>query len=134
MKIFSCDDRRDRMRRSMFLLVAAVSSLLLHAAAVPAAEESAGATRVVTRTSVPVKLANRIIIELYGPIAGYSAEARAKSATERIEKVLETGGYPEVKFESVDDVRATRVLLGGQHMFLVTPIDIDSQAGETTPI
>lgn len=112
----------------------ASSSLLLIVALAPAADEPANFPHPVMRSSFPVKVANRTVIELYGPIAGYSAESRAKAAIERIQKVLEAGGDPAITFESVEDGKATRMLLGGQHILLVTPVDIDAQAGETTPI
>ena len=99
-----------------------------------AVEESAPAARAIERSSAPVTIANRTVIRLYGPIAGYSAEFRARGATERIGKALEAGGEPAVTFEAAEDGKATRVLLGGQQMFLVTAVDIDTQAGETTQI
>lgn len=86
------------------------------------------------RQSAPVKVANRKIIDLRGPIAGYSAEERAAAATERIARVLGENPNPQVSTEPAEQGIATRVLIGGSHAFLVTPVDIDPQAGETTEL
>jgi small-conductance mechanosensitive channel len=88
----------------------------------------------VARQVASVKIANRMIIELRGPIAGYTAERRAQETMQRIDKALETETYPKITFEAMDELGATRVLLGGKHMFLVTKIDIDQSAGETTSV
>jgi small-conductance mechanosensitive channel len=82
------------------------------------------------RDSAPVKVANRTIIVLRGPIAGYSAAERAAMTRERIERALDAESLPAVSLEQTAD-GMTRVRLGGAHAFLVTPIDIDTQAGET---
>ena len=82
------------------------------------------------RQSAPVALANRTIIVLRGPIAGYSAQERAASAKRRIDDVLATSESPAVT--TVDEEDGTRVLLDGKPAFLVTRIDIDPQVGETT--
>jgi small-conductance mechanosensitive channel len=87
------------------------------------------------RQSMTVKVANRAIIKLYGPIAGHSAEERAASTMERIDRVLATTPDAKATVEEAPEYgNATRVSLGGSHAFLVTPIDIDEQAGETTQI
>ena len=82
------------------------------------------------RDSAAVKVANRTIIMLRGPIAGYSAAERAAMTRERIERALEAEGLPAISLEQTTD-GMTRVRVGGAHAFLVTPIDIDTQAGET---
>src|SRR5215831_18431665 len=82
------------------------------------------------RQSAPVDLANRTIIVLRGPIAGYSARERANSATRRIDSVLESEESPAVSTEDTAD--GTQVLLGGKLAFLVTRVDIDPLIGETT--
>jgi small-conductance mechanosensitive channel len=84
------------------------------------------------REGVPVRVANRTIIVLRGPIAGYTAEERAKGTMGRIEQALASGQFPEITYADMTEEKATRVLLGGSHAFLVTQIDIDAQAGETT--
>lgn len=98
-------------------------ALLLLPVALPA-QESAG------RQSTPVVVANRTIIVLRGPLAGYTSEERARGAIERIEAALEADPKAEVSLGEHE--AGTRVLIGGQHGFLVTPIDIDRDAGETT--
>ena len=82
------------------------------------------------RQSVPVVLANRTVIVLRGPIAGYSAQERASSVQQRIRAILDSDKSPAVSTEDTED--GTQVLLGGKLAFLVTRIDIDPQLGETT--
>jgi small-conductance mechanosensitive channel len=101
-------------------------------AADPAAPAVPEAT--VARQSAPVKVANRLVIELRGPIAGYSAQERATNTMERIGRILEAQPNAQVSTESAEGGIATRVLLGGSHAFLVTPVDIDPQTGETTAL
>jgi small-conductance mechanosensitive channel len=84
------------------------------------------------RQSAPVVVANRTVIVLRGPIAGYSAEERVRAASERIEQALDAEPYAQVSFEETD--AGTRVLLGAKLAFMVTRIDIDANAGETTTL
>ena len=77
-------------------------------------------------------VANRQIIILRGPIAGYTARERAMGSMERIERVLAADGNAKVTTEDVP--QGTQVVLGGRLAFLVTPIDIDAHAGETTQL
>ena len=85
------------------------------------------------RQSATVKVANRTIIVLRGPIAGHTAEERAKATMERIELILASTPNPKITFKDEEaEVKATRVLLGGHHAFLVTFIDIDKESGVTT--
>jgi len=104
-------------------------SLLAAAALAPLAAPAQEAQR----QRAPVVIANRTIIDLRGPIAGYSAEERASATTGRIERLLadvEPGAA--VTFEDIDT--GTRVLVGGRFAILVTKVDIDTSAGETTQI
>jgi small-conductance mechanosensitive channel len=84
------------------------------------------------RQSAPVVIANRTIIHLRGPIAGYSAEERARGATQRIEATLDSEPYAAVSF--AESEAGTRILVGGNIGFVVTKIDIDPQTGETTSL
>jgi small-conductance mechanosensitive channel len=116
-------------------LLALFAALLLQPVATPAVAANAPpeATPVV-RQSSPVKVANRTIIVLRGPIAGYTAEERATNTMERIAAVLAEQPNPQVSFEPAEEGLATRVRLGGSHAFLVTGIDIDAAAGENTKV
>jgi small-conductance mechanosensitive channel len=105
----------------MDLRILAFAALLVPLAL--AAEEAA-------RQSAPVVIANRPVIVLRGPIAGYSAEERARGAVERIEAALDSNANAEVSFGEYET--GTRVRVGGRHAFVVTAIDIDPDAGETT--
>lgn len=84
------------------------------------------------RESASVVVANRVIVVLRGPIAGYTAEERARNSIQRIEHALEAKPDPVVTLE--DHENGTRVSVNGAHAFLITKIDIDEQAGETTRI
>jgi small-conductance mechanosensitive channel len=114
------------MRRLARLL--ALLALTLPAALAPIA----AAAQEVHRQRAPVVIANRTIIELRGPIAGYSAEERATSSIARIEAALDADPNAEVSYGETEE--GTRVRVGGRHAFIVTRIDIDPQAGETTQI
>jgi small-conductance mechanosensitive channel len=84
------------------------------------------------RPSAPVVIANRIIIQLRGTIAGYNAEERARASIQRIEAALDADPYAEVSYSESD--AGTRVLVGGNVGFIVTKMDVDAVAGETTPL
>ena len=86
------------------------------------------------RQSAAVKVSNRTIVVLRGPIAGHTAAERAKGTMERIELILASTPNPEISFMEMEEVKATKVLLGGNHAFLVTLIDIDKESGETTQL
>ncbi|WP_188418873.1 mechanosensitive ion channel family protein [Oxalicibacterium solurbis] len=87
------------------------------------------------RQSMPLLISNRKIIVLKGPIVGLSATERVANSTKRIEDVLRaTKKVPQIAIEDIEDGRATRITLDGKPAFVVTPIDIDPQAGETTQI
>ena len=103
-------------RLALFLLLVSAASF---------AQEAA-------RQSAPVVIANRTIIVLRGPIAGYSAEERVRASIERIEATLDSDPYAEVSFAESD--AGTRVNLGGNLAFTVTRIDIDANAGETAQL
>jgi hypothetical protein len=69
--------------------------LLLLVPAALSAQEAA-------RQSGAVVIANRTIIVLLGPIAGYSAEERVRASIERIEATLDSDPYAEVAFADSD--------------------------------
>ncbi|HTJ17338.1 MAG TPA: mechanosensitive ion channel domain-containing protein [Steroidobacteraceae bacterium] len=100
------------------------------ACAAVAAEEIDTATA--ARDSARIVIANRTVIEVRGPIAGYSATERATASTNRIIDVLEANPSPAIKLDDIDE--GTEVLLGGKRAFIVTRIDIDPIAGETTQL
>ena len=87
-------------------------------------------TATAARDSAPIVIANRTVIVVRGPIAGYSANERAVASMNRITDVLEAKPSPAIEVEDID--QGTQVLLGGRRAFLVTRIDIDPIAGETT--
>jgi small-conductance mechanosensitive channel len=106
----------------------AILALLLPAALAPLA----AAAQEVHRQRAPVVIANRTIIELRGPIAGYSAEERARNTVARIEAALDADPKAEASFG--DSEEGTRVRVGGRLAFIVTKIDVDEAVGETTQL
>ena len=61
--------------------------LALAAIAAPLAAAEKEPPREAARESMPLKIANRTIISLRGPIAGYSAKERVESSLQRIDEV-----------------------------------------------
>lgn len=111
------------------------SAGLLLLALLPHVAVAAEATTVkpqVAREALPVRVANRTIIFLHGPIAGYSALERVTGTAKRIEQALALEQFPAVSTKETAD--GTQVLLGGNPAFLVTRIDVDEQAGESTAV
>ena len=84
------------------------------------------------RQSAPVVIANRTVIILRGPIAGYTADERVRNAIDRIEGALDANPYAQISFD--DSETGTRVLIGDTLAYIVTKIDIDAYAGETSQI
>jgi len=84
------------------------------------------------RQSAPLVIANRTVIVLRGPIAGYTAEERVRNAIDRIEGALDVNPYAQISFD--DSETGTRVLLGDTLAYIVTKIDIDAFSGETSQI
>ncbi|HKA45547.1 MAG TPA: mechanosensitive ion channel domain-containing protein, partial [Burkholderiales bacterium] len=117
-------DRLPRLAKRW--IAAAMASVVVAVAA----QATAAEPETVKRDGMPVKIANRTIIVLRGPISGYTARERATNSTERIQAALATGEPVNVTTEAHE--YGTRVLVNGQHAFIVTRIDIDEQAGETT--
>jgi small-conductance mechanosensitive channel len=90
------------------------------------------ARRDAPRQSAPVVIANRTVMVLRGPIAGYTAEERARNSIDRIEAALDSDPYARISFDDSDT--GTRVLVGDTLAYIVTKIDIDTYAGETPQI
>lgn len=84
-----------------------------------------------TREGVPLRVTNRFIIELQGPVAGYSARERVEEAQMRIGNAL-GNSKQQPKLSLLDTEYGTRILVNDQPVFLVTNADVDRQIGETT--
>ena len=112
---------------SISLGVLALVAIVIHATA---AEPDVAPQTV--REGVPVKVANRTVIVLRGPVAGYSAKERADAVMERIDQALDAEDLPAISVEESEN--GTRVLLGSSVMFTVLKIDTDEGAGETTQL
>ena len=70
----------------------------------PAEPTLAVAAQDLQRQRAPVIIANRTIIELRGPIAGYSAEERARASIERINAALDADPKAPERLHSVAEV------------------------------
>ena len=81
--------------------------------------------------SAPLKIANRTIIVLRGPIGGHSAQERADAARKRIHEILDAQGFAAA-ISTEDTPEGTRMLVGGGTAFVVRPIDVDEEIGEST--
>jgi small-conductance mechanosensitive channel len=92
----------------------------------------AGAAAEQALESAPLSLANRTIATLRGPVAGYSARERVDNVVRRIDEALAKQAAPAVTTEEAPE--GTRVLLGGERMFVISRADIDTTYGETTTI
>jgi hypothetical protein len=55
-----------------------------------------------------LRIANRPIITLYGPISGYSAHDRVDSSRRRIHEVLDNAAHPVVTTTAVPDGTPSR--------------------------
>jgi small-conductance mechanosensitive channel len=82
--------------------------------------------------SAPLYLANRSIVTLRGPIAGYTARERVDNVARRLDDTLARHASPAVTLEEAPE--GTRVLVGGERAFVVTGADIDPIYGETTAL
>jgi small-conductance mechanosensitive channel len=74
-------------------------------------------------------LSNRLVFTFRAELIGYSPEARAKAAGERIEDILEAGEKGDVGSTPLENGIA--VSIGKKLAFVVTPGDVDELAGET---
>ena len=79
-----------------------------------------------------MSLANRHIVTLRGPIAGYSARERVDNVERRLDEALAKQAAPAVTTEEIPE--GTSVLVGGERAFVVTRVDIDPTYGETTTL
>lgn len=122
------------MRAGIVLRTLAACALAIVGAA--AAPGDAATATAAADPSLPVReravlmFANRPIITLTGPIAGYSARDRVEASVQRIERALDAERSAPVTMQRSED--GTQVLVGGRPAFLVTAADIDPQIGETT--
>jgi len=110
----------------------ALATLALAATAIQAQGAEPAAAPQTVHEAAPVKVANRTVIILHGPVLGYTAKDRATATMERIDQALAAENPPAVSVEEAEF--GTSVLLGGTRMFTVLKIDVDEDAGETTQL
>lgn len=108
----------------------ALLAVALAALAAPALGADPAHAPAETRTGEELRIANRPIITLYGPISGYSAHDRVDTGRKRIHDVLDNAAHPVVTTTAVPD--GTLVSIAGSPAFLVMGIDVHPEVGETT--
>ena len=118
------------MRAGIFVRALLAIGLALLAPAFVDGATAAADPSLPVRERALLMIANRPIITLSGPIAGYSARHRVQASAQRIERVLDADRTAAVSMQPSED--GTQVLVGGRPAFLVTGADVDTQIGETT--
>lgn len=111
-------------------IVRRLAAIVLIAAFASPASAQTAAPASPAREKAEVRIANRPIITLYGPLAGHTARDRVEQTTTRIERVLDA--QPQAAVSTQPGPDGTDVLVGGKRVYTVTRIDIDPQFGETT--
>ncbi len=79
-----------------------------------------------------LRLNNRALVTLRGPLLGFSAQERVAIATARMDAILARQQLPEVTFEELP--QGTRLRLGGEPAFTITRAEIDEEVGDTTAL
>ena len=83
-----------------------LGALALAAIAIQATAAEPAASQQGVRESAPVKIANRTVISLRGPVMGYSAKERAAASMERIEQALHAETLPALPSKTWKAARA----------------------------
>ena len=76
-----------------------------------------------------LKIQNRPIVALRGTLLGYSPRQRIEAAEARIESMIERGTLGPVSTKAISE--GLLVQIGSQGMFILTPGDLHTLAGET---
>lgn len=116
--------RAGRLAFTVLLLTLGVSRVTL--AAPPAASVKAEAA-----PTVPIRIGNRTVATLRGPLLGYTAQDRAAAAELRLRDLIERGGASPLKAGTRDVGPGVAVELDGQAIFLITPDDVNALLEET---
>lgn len=76
-----------------------------------------------------LKIQNRPIVTLRGTLLGYSPKQRVEAAEARINAVIERGAWGTVTARTISE--GLLIQIGDQGMFVMTPGDLNTLAGET---
>jgi small-conductance mechanosensitive channel len=130
----------DKVSMKRLLLFIIFLALLCPAAAVPAdvpASKAQPTEKGISTTAVEpsvkpatLKVNNRSIFTFRSPLFGYSPGQRVEGASARITAVVDRGLAGPVTEKKVAD--GILILIGEQAMFVITPGDLNTLAGETT--
>jgi small-conductance mechanosensitive channel len=114
------------LRRSLITRGRAVALPVLIAVSVVLPFARAGASGVEPADLV---FANRKIATLRATVLGWTPEQRVQAALSRMETAVVTTGSRTVTFQTLPE--GTLLLIKSQGIFVITPADLDSLAGET---
>lgn len=80
--------------------------------------------------SAPLIVGARPIFVFHSSLAGFPPQDRAEGARKRLDKALAAGGPQRTSVRAIEE--GSQVLLDGRLLFLVTPADVNTLAGDTT--
>jgi small-conductance mechanosensitive channel len=100
-----------------------------NAAAVPPVALPSSAASAAAVEPADLVIANRVVFTFRAEFMGYSAEARAAAARERIEAILKSGESSEVATAPLNN--SVVLTMGKKLAFAISPGDVDELAGET---
>jgi small-conductance mechanosensitive channel len=123
------------MKRVLLLITLLV--FLWPAAAIPADPPATKGTQIAEKggpapAGVPpaiLKIQNRPIITMRGTLLGYSPNQRVEAAEARINAVIERGNWGTATTKTITE--GLLIQIGNQGMFVITPGDLNTLAGET---
>ncbi len=119
------------------LLLITLLAFLFPTAAIPADPPARSGTQIAEKggpapAGVPpatLKIQNRPIVTLRGTLLGYSPNQRVEAAEARINAVIERGNWGTATTKTITE--GLLIQLGNQGMFVITPGDLNTLAGET---
>jgi len=111
-----------------FRLLVFLSILLL--SALTQAQETGPAMPAASPATANLSIGARTLFVFRSSLAGFPARDRADGARKRLDKAIAAGGPQHASTRSIPE--GTQVLLDGKLLFLVTPHDINTLAGDTT--
>jgi small-conductance mechanosensitive channel len=121
---------------SVFVRLVAALVLLAALGARPALAQAAlvkePAAAAAGPASATLALGSRAVFVFRAPLSGYTPQDRADAAERRLERALARSGPHQPTIRSIPE--GTQVLLDGALLFVVTPGDVNTLAGDTTEL
>jgi small-conductance mechanosensitive channel len=123
------------MKRTLLLIT--LLAFLWPASAIPADPGATKGTQLAEKGGLgpsgvaptTLKIQNRPIITLRGTLLGYTPKQRVEAATARINTVIERGNWGTATTKTITE--GLLIQIGDQGMFVITPGDLNTLAGET---